>query len=360
VESIVNQSVDVPIELLNTYWWTEYSKKRGLTRPLPDALKHLGLSIKDSGKKWKPTIAAVLLFAEEPNGLLDKKCSIRIFHYKGHNVEYSSNPNLVREPITITGPILKQIRDAVEAVSRELDSGVHRTNLGFEFKQEYPMKVVQEAITNAVLHRDYFLSGDIQVRIFTNRIEIESPGLFPGAISAENIGLIGSKPRNPKLTDHIREFPNPPNLDAGEGVRMMQMTMKEQGLYPPIFRECLDENKNTILVKISNEAKLSEWELVHEYLSEHNSINNKELREILNLSSSESPKASRFFKDWVDTGLLQIANPQKGTRSRYYVLTSKSKLLADILANNDNNKRMPLTNNTLDKLLLAIEGIKKD
>ncbi|RKY09894.1 MAG: hypothetical protein DRP56_01980 [Planctomycetota bacterium] len=329
VVSVVNQPVDVPVELLDTSWWNEYSSQRNLTRPISEALKHLGLSIKDNDK-WKPTTAAVLLFAEEPNGLLGKKCSIRIFHYKGHEIEYSSNTNLLREPITITGPLLKQIRGAVEAVSRELNSGIQRTDQGFELKQDYPMRVIQEAVTNAVLHRDYHVSGDIHIRIFTNRIEIESPGLFPGAITPGNIGLIGSKPRNPKLTDHIREFPKPPNLDAGEGVRMMRMTMENLGFYPPVFQEHSAQNKESVLVRISNEAKLSEWQLAEDYLCGHDSIGNKELRKILNWNASESHKASRLFKGWVESGLLRIANPQEGTRNRRYVLASKSNLFADM------------------------------
>ncbi len=359
VESVVNQPVDISVKLLETSWWDEYSSKRNLTRPITEALKHLGLSVKD-GNKWKPTIAAVLLFAEEPNGLLGKKCSIRIFHYKGHEIEYTSNTNLLREPITITGPVLKQIRDATKAVNQELNSGIQRTNQGFELKQNYPITVIQEAITNAVLHRDYHASCDIYIRIFTNRIEVESPGLFPGAITPENIGYIGSKPRNPKLTDHIREFPKPPNLDAGEGVKMMRMTMENLGFYPPAFKEHADQNKESILVRISNEAKLSEWQLVQDYLTGHNSIGNKELRKILNLTTSESHKASRFLKKWVESSLLRIENPKEGTRNRRYVLASKSKLFADTLASNDNKDIISLSEKWLRDLLLASEKIKKD
>jgi len=319
VVSVVNQAVDIPIELLHTRWWQEYSDQRKLTRPIEDALKHIGLSVNEVGQ-WKPTMAAVLLFAEEPNGLLDRKCAIRIFHYRGHDVEYSPDPNLVRQPITVTGPVLKQIRETVEAVNREIDSGVQRTAQGFEIRQQYPRQVVQEAITNAVLHRDYSSSGDIKVRIFTNRIEIESPGLFPGAITAKNIGMIGSKPRNPKLTDHIREFPNPPNLDAGEGVRMMKMTMDSMGLYPPVFEEYDESNRQSVLVRISNEAKLSEWELVKDFLDTHDTISNGELRKILNQTANENYKASRMLTKWVETGLLRIKNPEAGTRSRRYCL----------------------------------------
>jgi len=82
VQSAVDIPVDVPIELLETDAWREYSRQRRLTRQFPDCLKHLGLAVKESASgKWLPTAAAVLLFAEHPGGLLKRKCSVRIFHY---------------------------------------------------------------------------------------------------------------------------------------------------------------------------------------------------------------------------------------------------------------------------------------
>jgi ATP-dependent DNA helicase RecG len=47
--------------------------------------------------------------------------------------------------------------------------------------------VVKEAIVNAIIHRDYRLNRDIFVRIFDDRIEVESPGVFPGNITPANI-----------------------------------------------------------------------------------------------------------------------------------------------------------------------------
>jgi predicted HTH transcriptional regulator len=60
----------------------------------------------DAKGALRPIRAAVLLFAEEPSGLLDSKCSIRIFHYRGESIDYTSTPNLVRPPRTIGGPLI--------------------------------------------------------------------------------------------------------------------------------------------------------------------------------------------------------------------------------------------------------------
>lgn len=114
------------------------------------------------------------------------KCTIRLFHYRGDSVEHSENTNLLRPPKTIGGPVIRQIRDTLEAVRNELATGVQMGPLG------------------AVIHRDYRLSADIHIRIFANRIEVESPGLLPGPVTTANPGAIGSRPRNRALVDHLR------------------------------------------------------------------------------------------------------------------------------------------------------------
>ncbi|MCX8513780.1 MAG: hypothetical protein ORN26_01995, partial [Candidatus Pacebacteria bacterium] len=99
-----------------------------------------------------------------------------------------------------------------------------------------PERVVKEAIVNAVIHRDYYLKRDIEVSLFEDRIEFLSPGLFVDNITVSNIGKIRSnKYRNDLLVKHLRQFPNPPNLDRNEGVKAMRNIMMENNLYQPIF-----------------------------------------------------------------------------------------------------------------------------
>lgn len=316
VQSAVDAPADVPVELLETDWWKQYAEQRQLSRPFPDVLKHIGLSVPD-GSEWKPSMAAVLLFAEFPGSLLHRKCAIRIFHYRGHEVEYQENTNLIGKPITIDGPLIQQIRKATDGLMNEIKSNAQVSVQGFEFFQHYPRRVIQEAITNAVLHRDYRLNEDIHIRIFTNRIEVQSPGVFPKRVSSENISTIGSNPRNVLIVNHLRDFPIAPNLDAGEGVRMMFQTLEHQGLYPPKYEESRD-TREWVKVSLFNEARLSEWELIKDYLSSHAEICNADVRKILNLSRSY--EGSRFLKGWVEKGLIEVSNPEAGTRYRKYKL----------------------------------------
>jgi ATP-dependent DNA helicase RecG len=313
--SIIGSLVDAPFDLLDTSYWREYAAQRRLTRPITEAMRHLGLA-RDDGGVLRPTRAAVLLFAEEPSGLLDSKCAIRLFHYKGETIERTTSPNLVRPPRTIGGPLIAQISEARKAVLHELASGVQVGPLGFEIVQRYPVRVIQEAITNAVIHRDYHLSADIQIRIFADRIEVESPGVLPGNLTTATLGIVGSRPRNRVLVDHLREFPVPPNLDAGEGVPMMRQTMTAADLYPPVFLTGNDFPREAVLVQLFNQARPSIWTQVEAHLDGHGSIGNAEVRSLL--QTDDPVRASRLLKSWLKLGLLVIANPGQPKQYRRY------------------------------------------
>lgn len=330
--SFVSVLVDMPFELLDTVYWKEYRDQRRLTRPIDEALFHLGLAKRDVAGKLQPSRAAVLLFAEEPSGILDSKCATRVFHYKGDTIEHRADTNLMRPPKTIGGPLKVQIAGAREAVLDSLASGVQVGPLGFEIVQKYPVRVLTEAITNAVIHRDYRLPADIHIRIFANRIEVESPGIFPGNVSVNNIGIIGSHPRNRALVDHLREFPNPPNLDAGEGVRMMLHMMDQSNLYPPIFLSQPDIPKEAVIVFLFNELRPSVWDQVHQYLQKHKDIGNAEVRMLLR--NDDPTKSSKMLITWVKLGLLVIANPGSAKQYRRYRLpgmTSDQSLFSELL-----------------------------
>jgi ATP-dependent DNA helicase RecG len=316
--TITAESLLVPVdfELLDTEYWRLYAQQRRLTRPIAEALYHLGLAKKDPEGKLMPTRAALLLFSENPSGLMGGKSDIRIFHYRGTRIETDPNTNLLRKPISISGPVIRQIQDTLEAVAGELATGVQMGPLGFELVQKYPLRVVKEAITNAVIHRDYRLAADVHIRIFSDRIEVESPGLLIGPVTITNISKIGTHGRNPLLVSNLREFPTPPNLDAGEGVRMMFGTMHSVGLYPPLYLTRPQHARESVTVVLLNENRPSVWEQVSDALDKHGTIGNMGVRRIL--GTEDVLRASKLLKNWVNHGLLEVANPEEGTRVRAY------------------------------------------
>ena len=196
----------------------------------------------------------------------------------------------------------------------ELADGVRLAAGGFEARHAYPMRVVKEAIVNAVIHRDYRLNRDIFVRLFDNRIEVESPGGLPGAITAANIAMSGSRARNPLIARALFDFPVRPNIDAGEGVRMMFAEMREAGLYPPQYQEGCGPTGDAVLVTMLNAPMLPLWEGASAWIDGHGTISNADLCRVGSLSTL---KASKILREWVELGLLK-ALEDRGKRNMAY------------------------------------------
>jgi ATP-dependent DNA helicase RecG len=209
----------------------------------------------------------------------------------------------------------QQIAHTSTYVLDALAAGLTLAASGFKTIHRYPERVIKEAITNAVVHRDYRMNRDIQIRIFDNRIEIESPGLFPGTITPANVGKAGSFARNPLIARNLREFPEPPNVDAGEGVRMMFAEMRTANLFPPFFSEIRDTAQASVLVTLRNEERPPVWEQVSDWIDRHGFLANSDLCQIAEV---DTLKASKMLKRWVEQGVL-LKDDTGGKRHTVYL-----------------------------------------
>lgn len=100
---------------------------------------------------------------------------------------------------------------------------------------EYPMKALREAITNAVMHRDWFVEGaNVFVEIYTDRIEVSSPGGLPKGMKLSDLGHKSIR-RNTLIADmlHRIEFIE----KAGTGIKRIRDEVREQGCPEPRFEE---------------------------------------------------------------------------------------------------------------------------
>ncbi|NQV13481.1 MAG: putative DNA binding domain-containing protein [Parcubacteria group bacterium] len=318
-EKADKELVNVDFELLDTEHFDGWRKNRKIKdEGVKDILLQTGLARKDDEGLLRPTRAAVLLFAKFPNDLMETKCTVRIIQLKGTIEKFEETPNYLEKPKTIDGPVIDVIKNSHEYVLNILKSGL-RIDSGFINEYKIPERTVKEAITNAVIHRDYHIKRDIEIRIFEDRVEVLSPGLFPYNITKTNIGFERADgERNHLLVKHLREFPEPPNLNLNEGVRAMRIGMDRQNLYPPIFFT-YPSYEDSVKVVLLNEEQPDEWEKVKKYLKENRYINNKEAREIINIT--QSYKMSRLLKKWTIKGLLlKIESESKNPRYTRYKL----------------------------------------
>jgi ATP-dependent DNA helicase RecG len=244
----------------------------------------------------KPTVAAVLLFADEPQALLPKRCGVKIYRYATRE-KLGSRETLAGQPITVEGCTYRQIEETVKQTVEMIEKLSVLGEAGAE-KITYPHEALHEIITNAVLHRDYSIADDIHVRIFENRIEVESPGRLPGHVTTDNI-LDERFARNGQIVRLINKFPNPPNKDVGEGLNTAFEAMRKLDLKEPQ----IEERANSVVVQIRHERVDPPEIVIVEYLKTHEQITNKIARELCHIGSENRVK--RIFEKLMEKGLIE-------------------------------------------------------
>ncbi|MEU3273343.1 ATP-binding protein [Saccharomonospora sp. NPDC006951] len=231
----------------------------------------------------KPTVAAVLLFADDPQAALPKRSSIKIYRYKTSDGE-GSRENLAFDPITVEGCLYRQVYEAVEKTVQLIKEIHYLGPSGLE-KIDYPIETLHEIITNAVIHRDYGIADDVHVRIFDNRVEVESPGRLPAHVTASNI-LYERYSRNGHIVRWINKFPDPPNKDVGEGLNTAFAAMKKLKLKDPVIRE----TGHSVVVEIRHQKLASPEQMIMEYLDNFPEITNRMVRDLTGIGSENKVK----------------------------------------------------------------------
>lgn len=291
--------------------WAESVESKGDVEQL---LIDNKLGMWDAGK-FSLLNAAVVVFGKNPALALGNKSSIRVVHYVGLHPQRSGRPNFAQEPFTVEGSAIDQIKQAHEYLSKirlvRLQGALFR-------RKRIPEFALQEAITNAVIHRDYSIAKHTLVSIFDDRIEVESPGWFPGNVTPQNI-LVERFARNPIIERTLSKFPDSPNLEIGEGVDRMFAEMDRQKLYAPRYAS-REKYPHSVHLTLFNIERRTEWEAVKQLLEQQESISNRDVRAVTNL---DTLGVSELLKDWSARGLLERV-PGGGKRNARYRLPGSS------------------------------------
>lgn len=133
-------------------------------------------------KTWEPTVAGLLLFADNPSVVVPKQCAIKIARYETR--EEDPERDHLKETFTIEGPLYAQINETVDRLQQIMSATPIWTMDGLK-TLDYPPESVWEIVTNAVIHRDYSISDHVHIHVFDNRIEVRSPGKLPGYVTIQ-------------------------------------------------------------------------------------------------------------------------------------------------------------------------------
>ncbi len=188
--------------------------------------------VESRGGHLIPNLACLLLFGRDPPRW-HPRCDIDFVRFEGTARGTGERLNVVGRE-RIGGPLALLIDKAAAAVQPHVKARQRLHDLFFAETLEYPTFAWQEAVVNAVAHRDYGFSGTaIDLHKYDDRLEVISPGAPPAPVTVEE--LKSAQPihaaRNPLivrvLTDlgHMREL--------GEGIPRMFDEMERAGCNPP-------------------------------------------------------------------------------------------------------------------------------
>ena len=204
-------------ETLNERHWEPLLSVAGAARPRR-GLMNLRLLALDKPNVDRATVAGVLLCTNSPQEWLPQ-ATILATCYRGN--DRASGQFDARE---IAGPLPIQIADAMHFVVRNMRVSAHKTPWRKDAPQ-YSKAAVFEAVVNAVVHRDYSMSSRrIRLSMFSDRLEIDSPGHLPNGMTIE--GMDSSQAtRNEVLASVFARIP----VGDVPGSRHRQYMMERRG-----------------------------------------------------------------------------------------------------------------------------------
>ena len=226
----------------------------------------------------KPTYAALLLFGHAPQRWLPT-AQILATRFAGN----SFGDRFIKQEIN--GSLTLQLNEAEKFLRTNLQKVVRMVGLTHQETLEYPFSAVRELVINSVAHRDYNAQGDcIHINIFSNQLEVTSPGGLPGPITVENL-LRARFSRNPIIVQVLADLGYVERL--GYGLDRVVSSMREYLLPPPNFEESTGVFRVTLRNEPGNDLPQYRLDDIHprqalalNYLASRKRITNRAYQEL--------------------------------------------------------------------------------
>ena len=277
-------------------------------------LTHLNLL-----EQGKPTNAALLLFGSAPQRF-HRTAETKCVHC--HGVEY-------RRPFAsqqiYTGDVFEQADQARDFVLAKINRavGIRAESNVAPASYELPPDAIGEAVVNAIAHRDYHSNASVEVRLFSDRLEVWNPGRLPGTLTFDDLRHDHpSVPNNPLIAESL--YLTRYIEKAGSGTQRMIELCREAGLPEPQFEQRSGSFVLTLWRDWLTEDVIASLGLNDRqktailFIKQNGSITNKQYQE---LSKVTDRTVLRDIKDLINKRALR----KIGTtgRATHYVLKKK-------------------------------------
>lgn len=290
---------------LNIGLVSEYAEKVGYSGDAPSNVLRARFLV---NKAHEQTNACHLLFSDHPQDIFPQ-ASIRITKFLSDERGTGTHLNIdANHDYRLDGNIPYLVRESTEIIEKIITK---RKALGangeFVFQDIIPHDAWLEGVVNALIHRSYSLSGDyIHVELYPTRIEITSPGIFPGLTKIDDLMNISRFARNPRIARVCTEFGF--GQELGEGIKRIVEQMRAYGYIDPIYTQNSGNVKLLLEAIMRLDAKLlrelpSKSEEVLNIIRLHpHGIGTGEVMEALNMTR---PTANTRLKKLEEVGLIK-------------------------------------------------------
>lgn len=298
---VMDSSFD-DVNLLDVYALKEKLKLRDSKSTLPELddkafLRDLSLLKVEDGEDHL-TVAGLLFVGKQHSiARLLPQAEVIYLHYGSNNLEeYDSRLDMRQSLVSILDRLTEKIQDSNKIINIQI--GLFRIEV-----EDFSEKVFQEALLNAMSHRDYESPGAIYVKHYPDRIVIENPGGFIDGITADNIITHPSAPRNKLIAETLQHLKYVQR--TGQGVDIIFREMISMGKPYPEYHVFSDAVSLTLrsaiedaaFVKFIVEEQDKEQMslplpqlMILRYLSQNRRITLAEAQTLIQMSSDETKK----------------------------------------------------------------------
>lgn len=206
------------------------------------------------------TIAGVLVFGTAPRRYL-RQAGIRLMVFNGENKEYQAlldevldgpmvalwriegqQRTLVENDYGLVERLVEKITPFVSNEAAEIDKNFRR-----ERYWHYPREAIREAVVNALVHRDWTRSVDIEIAVYSDRLEIISPGAMQNSMTIEKMLAGQRSPRNSLLVEVLRDYGYVDARGMGVRTKIIPLMRIHSGKEP--FFEATDDYLKVVLYR---------------------------------------------------------------------------------------------------------------
>ncbi|SHF67817.1 ATP-dependent DNA helicase RecG [Salegentibacter echinorum] len=237
--------------------------------------------------------------------------------------DFSMNPK------ELINAILNEIPDWNEFI--EVSDGIFRKNI-----YNYPPEVIRELIANAFAHRNYTMRGDIFINLYTDRLEIHSPGLLPLGVTPTNI-LNKSVQRNALLAKLFYDlklmekegsgYDKIYELMLGNGKEVPEVSEGDDRVVVTLKKRIISSEVLRLMDKASKELQLRQREMISlGLIAQHDGISALELSELLNTEKTNN------LPSWIGSLIEKKVVKSKGkTKGTFYYVNPEFLRVADFV-----------------------------